>query len=89
MSNRQAKRFRMCVKGREMPDGKGGTKNHWAEIGQLTVFADGPVPEGLSFAIEVNHMPGAQVNAFEIQPRQQQQQQGGYQQQPPVHGGGF
>lgn len=67
-SNRVAKRFRIMTKGRMIPDGKGGEKPIWLEIGQITVFTDQQaLPEGTSFSVELNHMPGKQLSAFPVE----------------------
>jgi len=73
---KNVERFRMVVKGKEIQT-QNGPKNMWNEIGQISVFSQFPIPDDLSFSIEINHMPGAQVNGFK---RQQNQQQGQYQQ---------
>lgn len=77
---RQAKRFRIMAKGRMIPDGQGGEKPLWLELGQITAFSVNPLPEDLSFSVEINHMPGEKLSAFPVERKGQGGNQGGYQQ---------
>ena len=77
---RQAKRFRIMAKGRMIPDGQGGEKPLWLEIGQITAFSANPLPKDVSFSVEVNQMPGNPLSAFPVERKGQGGNQGVYQQ---------
>tara|TARA_R110000744_G_scaffold228_3_gene883 strand:+ start:3795 stop:4040 length:246 start_codon:yes stop_codon:yes gene_type:complete len=64
--SKNVKRFRVCVKGKMISDGKGGEKPLWLELGQISAFSAADIPTDLSFAIELNNMPNQSINGFPI-----------------------
>lgn len=85
---RQCKRFRICAKGREITNSQGIKKNLWLELGQISVFSDQPLPEAVSFSVELNTMPNQQINAFPIEKKQFQNNAGPVQNDGPLDNSG-
>ena len=57
-----------------IPDGNGGEKPLWLEVGQITAFTNEPLAQETSFSVEMNHMPNVQINAFPIEKKNFSQQ---------------
>lgn len=63
MANRPLKRFNIVVSARKYIDRDGNEKTIFRRIGELTTW------EGGGISVELYHMPGARISAFEQKPR--------------------
>ena len=60
------------IKYKEIPNKNnvmGEMKTIWKELGELTAFSGNIINEDLSFALELNNLPGQKISAFKIEKR--------------------